>query len=116
MLYKETVHPDTFQLLTELSQNRELSNFQLVGGTALSLQLGHRISTDLDLFSEKDFDTDLVRGILDKYQGVRYNQEGKNLIRGSVNNIKVDFACHKYKTIKEGIRLNNIRISSKGHL
>ncbi|WP_373495213.1 nucleotidyl transferase AbiEii/AbiGii toxin family protein [Aquiflexum sp.] len=37
-------------------------DFRLVGGTALSLQLGHRMSLDIDLFSEKvygsiDFDS-----------------------------------------------------------
>jgi hypothetical protein len=32
---------------------RELKDFFLVGGTALSLQIGHRISIDIDLFAEK---------------------------------------------------------------
>ena len=30
-------------------------NFRLVGGTALSLQLGHRISVDIDLFSDDSY-------------------------------------------------------------
>lgn len=33
----------------------ELRSFRLVGGTALSLQLGHRISLDIDLFSDADY-------------------------------------------------------------
>jgi hypothetical protein len=32
-----------------------LENFRLAGGTALSLQLGHRKSIDIDLFSEHEF-------------------------------------------------------------
>ncbi|WP_428985335.1 nucleotidyl transferase AbiEii/AbiGii toxin family protein [Sphingobacterium oryzagri] len=28
------------------------ASFRLVGGTALSLQLGHRLSVDIDLFSD----------------------------------------------------------------
>ena len=32
--------------------SREFMGFRLVGGTALSLKLGHRISVDIDLFSD----------------------------------------------------------------
>lgn len=34
-----------------------LNNFRLVGGTSLSLQLGHRISADIDLFTDSDYDS-----------------------------------------------------------
>ena len=33
---------------------RYFSEFYLVGGTALALQIGHRISVDFDLFSTKE--------------------------------------------------------------
>ena len=36
----------------------ELSDFLLVGGPALALHYGHRISVDLDLFSSTKFETD----------------------------------------------------------
>ena len=35
----------------------ELSLFRLVGGTALSLQLGHRMSVDIDLFTDAQYGT-----------------------------------------------------------
>ena len=35
---------------------KELKLFRLVGGTGLSLQLGHRQSIDIDLFTDADFD------------------------------------------------------------
>ncbi len=35
--------------------SKVLKNFRLVGGTALSLQLGHRISVDIDLFSDSPY-------------------------------------------------------------
>jgi len=34
-----------------LRQHRFIQDFYLAGGTALALQIGHRISTDLDWFS-----------------------------------------------------------------
>ena len=43
----------------------ELADFHLVGGTALSLQLGHRNSIDLDLFTaEVPFEKDSLLKIL----------------------------------------------------
>lgn len=38
-------------------QKSYLNNFFLVGGTSLSLHIGHRISDDLDLFISKEFST-----------------------------------------------------------
>lgn len=35
----------------------EFNKFRLVGGTALSLQLGHRISVDIDLFTDENYRT-----------------------------------------------------------
>ena len=55
MLYPQTVEPATLELLKQLMAIPELSNFNLVGGTNLALQLGHRISVDLDLFTNKPF-------------------------------------------------------------
>ncbi|RKX17304.1 MAG: hypothetical protein DRP35_11175, partial [Candidatus Zixiibacteriota bacterium] len=57
MLQLKTTDEDTFALLKELSISKSLSVFALAGGTALALQLGHRISVDIDLFIQKDFDT-----------------------------------------------------------
>lgn len=51
MLYKETVSPTTLELLNKLIAEPLLKDFFLVGGTALSLQIGHRMSIDLDLFT-----------------------------------------------------------------
>jgi hypothetical protein len=41
-------------LLTDLGQISALRPFYLAGGTAVGLRLGHRISRDLDFFSETD--------------------------------------------------------------
>ena len=55
MLRKETVSESTLELLKRLMKNVHLQNFFLVGGTALSLQIGHRLSIDLDLFTTTPF-------------------------------------------------------------
>jgi hypothetical protein len=37
--------------------DEHLKPFRLVGGTALSLQCGHRISIDIDLFTDSAYNT-----------------------------------------------------------
>jgi len=53
MLYKETINESALELLVRMMSDSKLDNFILAGGTALSLQIGHRVSIDLDLFSNE---------------------------------------------------------------
>ena len=41
MLHKETVERSTFELLKTLMQDEKLNQFNLGGGTALALHIGH---------------------------------------------------------------------------
>jgi len=67
MLQLKTIHPDTFGLLQELSANQSLTTFALAGGTSLALQLGHRISIDLDFLSMQEFDSSILLETLGVY-------------------------------------------------
>ena len=51
MLHTQTVAPQTLGLLKQLEAEPRLAAFNLAGGTALALYLGHRVSVDLDLFT-----------------------------------------------------------------
>lgn len=54
-LHYQTVVPFLHSILKELMNAEELKNFRLVGGTSLSLQLGHRQSVDIDLFTDAEY-------------------------------------------------------------
>ena len=56
MLHTETVDRSTLELLIKVQQKEYLKGFYLVGGTALSLLMGHCKSVDIDLFSIHGFD------------------------------------------------------------
>jgi predicted nucleotidyltransferase component of viral defense system len=91
----------------------ELSDFSLVGGTALSLLYGHRISVDLDLFSNSTFDNTVVTTALEKKFGAAFLNRSTNPrfgIFGFINDIKVDIVRHPHPLIRpqqltEGIRM-----------
>jgi hypothetical protein len=68
MLRTETVERDTLELLKTLMQDEKLEQFNLVGGTALALYMGHRKSIDLDLFSLQEFDmSELEEHLINTY-------------------------------------------------
>jgi predicted nucleotidyltransferase component of viral defense system len=54
-LYWNTVNPTLRAVLTDVMAEPLFDPFRLVGGTALSLQLGHRISIDIDLFTDTPY-------------------------------------------------------------
>ena len=71
MLQTTTVKTSTFGLLKALQAEPLLASARLVGGTALSLQIGHRESDDLDLFSVEPLNMMMLQALLiDKYQFV----------------------------------------------
>lgn len=55
MLYYSTVNDLLKSSLIKIMQSDVFSDFRLVGGTALSLQIGHRASIDIDLFSDSEY-------------------------------------------------------------
>lgn len=56
-LYWHTVTPLLKSALTKMMETELLRPFRLVGGTSLSLQIGHRKSDDIDLFTDADYDS-----------------------------------------------------------
>ena len=50
-LHYETVTPQLKNVLNKIMSNSIFNPFYLVGGTSLSLRLGHRKSVDVDLFT-----------------------------------------------------------------
>jgi hypothetical protein len=110
MLYKDPfiIDPETFRLIQQIQAIPELSKFYLVGGTSLALQIGHRNSIDIDLFTNEPFDTDEVIDLLKDHFAVEVSSKKMNSLFTFVNDIKTDFIRHDYALIdapihKEGI-------------
>lgn len=113
MLRKETVTAGTLELLKSLMLDENLAGFFLVGGTALSLQIGHRISIDIDLFSENPFDENTLLDYLESQRNLKLDYLAKNTIKGQIAEVKVDLITHGYPLVKklevtEGIRLASL--------
>ncbi|NBR15772.1 MAG: hypothetical protein EBU01_14525 [Crocinitomicaceae bacterium] len=112
MLQLHTVKPNTLELLKSLMQKEYLNSFVLVGGTALALQMGNRESIDLDLFSNADFSSnEVLSSLLNDYKIVVNNQLKQTLI-STINQVKVDFIKFHYPFIRPFVVIENIRMAS----
>jgi len=115
MLHKETVEKGTLDLIKKLSQDEFLKDFTLVGGTALALQIGHRVSVDIDLFSKQSFASKVIADHLKKNHpadSIGISGE-KNNVAGFISDVKVTLIAHQYQdvappVIEEGIKMASL--------
>lgn len=112
MLHKETVEKPTLELLNKLMGDVTFSNFVLVGGTALALQIGHRISIDLDLFSSQPFHANDLANYLRTNYGFELDFISINTLKGEINGVQVDCISHQYPWIAKSTEIGNIRLAS----
>jgi hypothetical protein len=115
MLHKDhfIISPETFKLIQELQRLPELKDFYLIGGTALALQLGHRNSIDIDLFTQNDFEDEYILNPLHSRFQVKEIFRRKNTIISLINNTKTDFIKHSYPYILPPITEEGISFLSK---
>lgn len=113
MLYTETIAPRTLELLKRIMLDESLPPFRLVGGTSLALQLGHRISIDLDLFTDESFDEQQVNDILRINYGFETDFIDKETVKGVIEGVRIDCIAHKYHWIYPFSNEEGIRIVSK---
>lgn len=113
MLFRETVEPHTLGILKDLMQLPALENFALVGGTNLSLRLGHRLSVDLDIFSNQDFESDeIIPEIKSIYNQFNIFRQTKRSFAGIIDDLKIDIVLHPYKYIENIEEIDGIRFVS----
>ncbi len=113
--YPQTLTPKTATLLGQLKIQKPdfLNTFYLSGGTALSLQLGHRESEDLDFFTESDFDPLVIQVELGKLGMLESLETFKNTLNCEMSGVKLQFLGYPYPLLEplsdyEGIKLSSV--------
>ena len=111
----EGFSPEMHRLLTAIGQQSFASHFYLAGGTALSLQIGHRRSVDFDFFAE----TDEVKGkrvdeiirSLDSFSIQVIERTLGNFVL-LVDNIRIGFFSYGYSLINPAVQFENVALAS----
>lgn len=112
MLHSETVSGELLALTSRLMEDKVFEDFRLVGGTALSLQIGHRISIDIDLFTDQSFDQDMLHAHIQEKYSPKQIQSDKGIVMARIDGIKVDCIAHKYSWLDAAIKERGFRMAS----
>ena len=110
MLHRKTITTPTLGILKNITAIPELSGFNLAGGTSLALQIGHRLSVDLDFFGDRPFETQEILDLLKPIGQVRMLSQSKNILILNVEGVKVDFVNYRYPLIKEIVQIEGLRL------
>ena len=112
MLHKETVESRTLELLKQLQAEPLLSGFNLVGGTALALRLGHRKSIDLDLFTREEFNLEELKTMLINKYELKISYERHQTLKGFIDGVMIDCIQFNYPHLQAPNTIDGVRLES----
>lgn len=113
-VFTEALFGNTQKLLALLSNSPVLKDAYLAGGTAAALQLGHRISVDLDFFTPCKFDAkrnaQRFAGILRKSGDFSIEQISWGTIQGYFKEVRFSLFVYEYPVLFPLKKFHRIRI------
>ncbi len=112
-MFAQALLPDTVRAVKLISEIPSIQKAYLAGGSALTLHLGHRISVDLDFFTQKKFDQNKLAIELSSVK--EFREEGKSWgsVWGFVAETKFSIFYYQYPLLQKTIAFEGINISDK---
>lgn len=112
-MFEEVLPSKTKKSLAILGESGLLKDAYLAGGTALALQIGHRISVDLDFFTPKKFKEKIFIQKLNKLPvNFRLERLGEGTILGYLDKIRFSLFSYEYPLLAKPDKFLGISIAS----
>ncbi|MCX6233084.1 MAG: nucleotidyl transferase AbiEii/AbiGii toxin family protein [Bacteroidetes bacterium] len=116
MLCTESVDIRTLDILRQIMQMPAFEYFSLAGGTSLALQIGHRISVDLDFFGNHPINKEETFDLLSTFGALKLITHTNNILIFELNGIKIDFVNYRYNLLMPLVKVDNIRLYHKADI
>ena len=110
-MFEETLVKGAKDTLAILAPSGILQDTYLAGGTAAALQLGHRISVDLNFFTTREFVPKVFSSELSKLGSFDEEQADKGTVLGEFNEIKLSLFIYKYPLIFPPLKYLSLSIA-----
>ena len=98
-MHTESIDKKTSRVLEKIRTSGVARDFYLAGGTALALQLGHRMSIDLDWFSAKAFSPAKLKNVLSRLGKLKIVGEEDGTLHAVLDGVKISFFHYGYKPL-----------------
>ena len=93
---------------------RKFKRFYLVGGTALALQIGHRISVDFDFFTSEKLSSTLLQQVKRIFSGhtLSVTYRAPEQLNVLIDNVKTTFFRYPYPVVDECMGYKMVSIAT----
>lgn len=103
-MYWNIFDKDRYDLLKKISEGVSIDDYYMIGGTALSLQLGLRESYDFDFCVKSQFNNEILLSELKNIGNVEVLQNQKGTCDVLLNGVQLSFFYYTNKVIKDFVR------------
>ena len=103
-MYWNIFDKDRYDLLKKISEGVSIDDYYMIGGTALSLQLGLRESYDFDFCVKSQFNNEILLSELKNIGNVEVLQNQKGTCDVLLNGVQVSFFYYTNKVIKDFVK------------
>ena len=110
-MFEKTLIRGARENLALLGNSDILKNAYLAGGTALALQLGHRISVDFDFFTTEEFKPKDFSAKLSELGSFVEEQADKGTVLGTFEGVRFSLFVYKYPLIAPLLKYLLLNIS-----
>lgn len=107
-MYWNIIDEDRYQLLKKITETISIPNYYMIGGTALSIQLGLRESFDFDFCVPDYFNNEVLLQELQTLGKIEIKQNQKGTCDIILNGVQVSFFYYPNSIIKELITTKEI--------
>ena len=100
-MYWNIIDEKRYKLLKSITETVSISEYYMIGGTALSLQLGLRESFDFDFCVPSQFNNEILLEELEKIGEIKIKQNQKGTCDVILDGVQISFFYYPNKVINE---------------
>lgn len=110
-MHPEAIPQKNKEIFSALSEFRD---FYLAGGTALALQIGHRVSVDFDMFSDRYIPKELLSQVEKTFPESKIEESVNNSreLTLFINGVKLTFLHYPFPLISDPVEYQDLKLLS----
>lgn len=111
-MFLSVINSETKKTIDLLYDLQFIRSFYLAGGTGCAIHIGHRISEDLDFFSQAEFSQFEIKNTLKAHGRFLVDYSDTRTLTGRFEQTKISFFHYEYTLLEETSDFLNLKISS----